>query len=180
MGKISLERVVALKRAGLVTTFRTVGLYVARLLKTSRVYCSKRRDQTGSSQSHHSVKRDFTHFCTRKFTIHIYIYSYSYSPHHAKLQTPFKILPIFQSQFLDSLEVDCIRWVSQFFPCSLESFCITQSFIYKAWRSYSNPTNSIRPEGNVRYKKNFCTVCHTVMYRTLSCWLHLGYIPRIE
>ena len=47
------------------------------LPKTSRVYCSKRRDQTGSFQSHHCFKRDFTHGCTRKFTIQIYIYSYS-------------------------------------------------------------------------------------------------------
>ena len=45
------------------------------LLKTSRVYCWKRRDQTGSFQSHHSFKREFTHGYTRKFTIHIYIYS---------------------------------------------------------------------------------------------------------
>ena len=58
-------------------------------LKTSRVYCSKRRDQTGSFQSHHSFKRGCTHGCIRKFTIHIYIACYSYSPHPAKLQTPF-------------------------------------------------------------------------------------------
>ena len=31
------------------------------------------RQQTGSFQSHHSFKRDFTHGCTSKFTIHIYI-----------------------------------------------------------------------------------------------------------
>ena len=74
MSKISFEGMVALN-----------GI----LLKTSRVDCSKRRDQTGSFQSHHSFKRDLTHGCTRKFTIRIYVYSYSYSSHHAKLQTPF-------------------------------------------------------------------------------------------
>ena len=102
---------VALKRAGLVSTFRTV--YSARLQENagllevvelmydwrdallggkerSRVYCSKRRDQTVSFQSHHSFKRVFfTYGCTGKFPLNIYIYSFSYSLHHAKLQTPF-------------------------------------------------------------------------------------------
>ena len=45
--------------------------------------------KTSSFQSHQSFNRDFTHGCTRKFTVHIYVYSYSYSPHHGKLQTPF-------------------------------------------------------------------------------------------
>ena len=48
MCKNSFEGVVALKRAGLVSTFRRV--YSA-LLKTSRVYSAKRRDQTGSFQT---------------------------------------------------------------------------------------------------------------------------------
>ena len=37
------------------------------LLKTSRVYCSKRRDHNGSFQSQH-----FLHGCTRKFTSNSY------------------------------------------------------------------------------------------------------------
>ena len=39
------------------------------LLKTSRVYCLKCRDLTGSFQSQYSLKRDLTHSCTlSKFT----------------------------------------------------------------------------------------------------------------
>ena len=75
---------VALNTSGLVSTFRTV--YSP---EDEQSICSKRRDQTGSFQSHHSFKRGCTHGCIRKFTIHIYIGCYSYSPHHAKLQTPF-------------------------------------------------------------------------------------------
>ena len=43
------------------------------LLKTSRVHSSKHQDQTDSSQSQHSLKRDFTHGCTRKSTIYSYV-----------------------------------------------------------------------------------------------------------
>ena len=67
-----MKDVLALKRTVVVSTFRTV--YSARLqqnffilLKTSRVYCSKRRDNNGSFQSQHIL-----HGCTRKFTSNSY------------------------------------------------------------------------------------------------------------
>ena len=40
---------------------------ILQLVKTSRVYCSKRRDHNGSFQSQH-----FLHGCTRKFTSNSY------------------------------------------------------------------------------------------------------------
>ena len=48
--------------------------YISILLKTSRVYCSKRRDHNGSFQSQHIL-----HGCTRKFTsnsyfLHIFLF----------------------------------------------------------------------------------------------------------
>ena len=49
------------------------------LLKTSRVYCSKCRDQTGSFQRQHEHTIFFTHGCTRKFTIN---YSFFLSVSH--------------------------------------------------------------------------------------------------
>ena len=51
----------------------------------SRVYCSKCRDQTGSSQSQHAHKRDLHNECTHKLTI--YLQFLHISPYHAKLQT---------------------------------------------------------------------------------------------
>ena len=44
-------------------------------LKTSRVYCSKRRDQTGSVQSQHSLKRDL-HMVTPAYASLLIIYSF--------------------------------------------------------------------------------------------------------
>ena len=54
------------------------------LLKTSRVNCLKRRDQTSSFQSHHSLNSELLHGCTHKFTL---IYRLFQSFTHAKLQT---------------------------------------------------------------------------------------------
>ena len=93
MCKISFEGVVALKRAGVVSTSWKV--YSARLQEKSMLFV-ERRNQTSSFQSHHSFKRVFTHGCTRKFTILICIYSYSYSSHHAKLQTPVNLRKVHQ------------------------------------------------------------------------------------
>ena len=61
--------VLALKRAGWVSTFRTV---YSILLKTSRVYCSKRQYQTGYFQSHTHPKR-FTHVVPASL---LFIYSF--------------------------------------------------------------------------------------------------------
>ena len=47
--------------------FMMYTLLVFRRMKTSRVYCSKRRDHNGSFQSQH-----FLHGCTRKFTSNSY------------------------------------------------------------------------------------------------------------
>ena len=48
-------------------------------MKTSRVYCSKHQEQTGSFQRQHSLKRDFTCGCTVNSTLILQI----------MLQTPF-------------------------------------------------------------------------------------------
>ena len=45
------------------------------LLKTSRVYCLKRRYQTGSSQSQHSHKRDL-HMSVPASLLYVFIYSF--------------------------------------------------------------------------------------------------------
>ena len=50
------------------------------LLKTSRVYCSKRRDHTGSFQSQHSLKRDL-HMVVPASLLFIFILIVTLSTH---------------------------------------------------------------------------------------------------
>ena len=69
MSKISCEGVVALKRAGLVSTFQTV--YSARLLLC--LGCSKRRDQTGSFQSPHYFKTVYSWLYLQVYYSYLYV-----------------------------------------------------------------------------------------------------------
>ena len=119
---------------------------VSNYMKTSRVYCWNRWDQTGSFRSQHSLKGELLHGCTRKFTI---IYNHSYSlgvnskpqPLHCysrclttrPLEAVWRNLPLKQRYYKPPRATDRVPWRQR---CDHENSAVTDHSQHPIGRMY--------------------------------------------